>query len=175
MKIIRLLGTITAGLAISAGATAVSAHAAAVAAISNAVVLSSEAMIERTETGSDGVAHVILKQPKDVIIVPGDRVIFTLKYVNKGAEPANGFRAINPMPGPIQFLSAAEDWAEVSVDGGRSWGKLEQLKVATKVEGQAAPVMRGAGPEDVTHVRWIFTKAIAPGAEGSVSYRGVVK
>jgi hypothetical protein len=30
-------------------------------------------------------------------------------------------------------------------------------------------------PQDVTHVRWIFADAIAPGATRTVSYRGVVK
>lgn len=150
------------------------AQAATAPVTSSTVVLSSEAMIERMETGADGKERLVLKQPKDVIVVPGDRVIFTLRYVNKGAEPASGFRATNPMPGPIQFVSVAEDWAEVSVDGGVSWGKLADLKISTKtadgVSGQ-----RAANPEDVTHVRWVFGDAIPPGGEGSVSYRGIVK
>lgn len=140
----------------------------------NSVVLTSEALVERTETDATGAQRQVLKKPADVIIVPGDRVVFTLRYVNRGAEPATGFRATNPMPAPVQFVAAAEDWAEVSVDGGNSWGRLAQLTVpAQGTDGTAAT--RPATPEDVTHVRWVFAAPIAPGAEGSVSYRGMIK
>ena len=144
-------------------------------AFTNSVVLTSEAMIERIELDASGKETVTLKQPKDVIVVPGDRIIFTLRYVNKGTEPATGFRATNPMPGPVQFVSAAEDWAEVSVDGGATWGKLANLKVTVKGSEGAADTERTASAEDVTHVRWVFTVPIPPGAEGSVSYRGLIK
>ncbi|MGL5837217.1 MAG: hypothetical protein ACRCY3_01805 [Sphingorhabdus sp.] len=151
------------------------AQASALVAATNSVVLSSEAMIERTEIGADGKERIVIKPPKDVIVVPGDKVIFTLKYANNSAEPASGFRATNPMPGPVQFVSAGETWAEVSVDGGTTWGKLEQLKVS-KAAGEGLPAEpRPASAEDVTHVRWIFADAIAPGSKGSVSFRGVVK
>lgn len=149
--------------------------AAPVVAVTNSVVLSSEAMIERVEIGADGQERVVLKQPKDVIVVPGDRVVFTLRYVNKGTEAASGFRATNPMPGPVQFVSAAEDWAEVSADGGITWGKLPELKVGVKGIDGAPATVRAAAPEDVTHVRWVFSAPIAPGAEGTVSYRGLIK
>jgi hypothetical protein len=155
-----------------------------------AVSLSSEAMIERTETDASGAEKTVLKKPSEVIVVPGDRVVFSLKYENNSAQPADGFRATNPMPGPIQFISAAEDWAEVSVDGGKNWGKLASLKVtetvtkaaivdaATGKETSSAKsevITRTADARDVTHVRWVFAKPIAAGGKGSVSYRGVVK
>jgi uncharacterized repeat protein (TIGR01451 family) len=141
----------------------------------NAVVLSSEALIERSEVGADGKERIITKQPKDVIVVPGDRVIFTLKYVNNGSQPATGFRATNPLPAPVQFVSVFENWAEVSVDGGASWGKLDQLKVSKEKADGSGKEVRAAGPEDVTHVRWVFADPIAPGAKGSVSFRGMIK
>lgn len=160
-----------------AATTATPAFAAPESALAfaNSVVLTSEAMIERTEVDANGKESQTLKHPKDVIIVPGDRVIFTLRYVNKGAEPATGFRATNPLPGPVQFISVAEDWAEVSVDGGVSWGKLADLKVAVKGPEAAANAVRPAAAEDVTHVRWVFAAAIPAGGEGSVSYRGLIK
>lgn len=149
--------------------------AAAQTADSSRVVLSSIAMVERSVIGADGKEVATLNKPADVTIIPGDRVVFTLRYQNKGALPATGFRATNPMPGPVQFVEAAEEWAEVSVDGGINWGKLSDLLVAAKSAEGTAPTMRAASAEDVTHVRWVFNQAIAPGAEGSLSYRGVVK
>ncbi len=162
------------GIAIN-GFVPTSAAASALMAANNAVSLSSEAFIERTEIGQDGKEHTVLKQPKDVIVVPGDRIVFTLKYSNNGDEPANGFRATNPMPGPVQFVSVFENWAEVSVDGGANWGKLDQLKVTRPKSDGSGAELHAAAPEDVTHVRWIFSDPIAPGAKGAVSFRGIIK
>jgi uncharacterized repeat protein (TIGR01451 family) len=157
-------------------AAASPAHAQAAAPAGKATVaLASVAQVERTEMGIDGRERKVLKNPADVIVVPGDQVVFTLNYVNKGEQPANGFRATNPMPGAVQFTAVAEDWAEVSVDGGKSWGKLAVLSVKTKGEDGVTDVSRPAGSEDVTHVRWVFNESIAPGAAGSVSYRGIIK
>jgi hypothetical protein len=170
-KLDLVLGAALLGAGI-AGSLAVPAHAYAAG---QAVTLASEAVIERTETDATGRERTVLKSPKDVIIVPGDRVIFILKYANKGVEPASGFRATNPMPGPVQFVAVAEDWAEVSVDGGKNWGKLAALTVKAKAADGVSEITRAATPEDVTHVRWVFSNAIAPGSEGSLSYRGVIK
>jgi uncharacterized repeat protein (TIGR01451 family) len=154
-----------------------------------AVRLSSVAMIERIETDATGQTKTALHKPSDVVVVPGDIVIFTLSYNNTTNQPATGFSATNPMPGPIQFINAAEDWAEVSVDGAKSWGKLSDLKVTdtpsetmnTEEAGDPAtksapaPSIRAATPADVTAVRWVFANAIAPGQTGNLTFRGVVK
>lgn len=139
------------------------------------VVLTSDALIERLEVSADGTETSSLKKPSEVIVTPGDRVIFKLSYKNQGALPATGFRATNPMPGPVQFISAVEEWAEVSVDSGKNWGKLADLKVAAKSADGLADLVRAAAVEDVTHVRWVFPGAIPPGGEGTLSYRGIVK
>jgi uncharacterized repeat protein (TIGR01451 family) len=164
-----------AGAACIGSLTAYAAPAHAQTAEAARVVLISEALIERTEIGVDGKEKSTLKKPAEVTITPGDRVVFTLKYINQGALPATAFRATNPMPGPVQFVSALEDWAEVSVDGGKKWGKLSDLMVKAKSADGLTDVMRAAAVEDVTHVRWVFTSAIPAGGEGTLSYRGVVK
>ncbi len=136
-----------------------------------AVNLTSTVFIERTEKNAAGVEKKVLKTPAQISIVPGDRVIFILDYINQGTEPAAGFQATNPIPGPIQFTSVREDWAEVSVDSGVNWGKLTALSVS-----DGSPVkLRPANAADVTHVRWIFPAAIEAGKKGSLSYTGVVK
>jgi uncharacterized repeat protein (TIGR01451 family) len=160
------------------GLAVAQAHAATVEpapATTPAVTIASEAMIERVVLGPDGSEKLILKKPGEVVVVPGDKVVFTLTYQNKGAEPASGFKATNPMPGPVQFIEAAQDWADVSVDGGANWGKLDTLKVMAAPAEGAAAVERAATPADVTHVRWVFAKPIAAGSKGSISFRGVIK
>lgn len=179
-----------AAAALSGSVIAFSNSAQAQTAGRSGVTLSSEAKVERVITAADGSERVEMRSPKDVIVTPGDRIVFTLSYENKGAEPATGFRATNPMPGAIQFISAAEDWAMVSVDGGKTFGKLASMQLTERIETDAVydeetgakisdavsrDETRPARAQDVTHVRWIFSDAIAPGAKGSVSYRGVVK
>ena len=139
------------------------------------VTLRSDVKIERIEKDANGNEKTNLYTPKDIAVVPGDNVVFTLSVNNTGTEPAIGFRATNPMPAAVRFASVAEDWAEVSVDGGNVWGQLGTLKVKAEDATGAAEVERAASEDDVTHVRWVFADAIAPGTQRNVSYRGVVK
>jgi uncharacterized repeat protein (TIGR01451 family) len=139
------------------------------------VALTSDVKIERVTVDASGKEQVTLHAPKSVVVVPGDKVLFTLEVINNGAEPAGGFRATNPIPAAVKFTSVAEDWADVSVDGGTTWGKLAALTVKAKNAEGTADVERAAAAADVTHVRWVFAEAIAPGARRAISYRGEVR
>ena len=156
-------------------AMAGSARAQVVPAAKPPVSLSSDVKIERVERDATNKEKVALRDPKDVVVVPGDKVVFTLNVSNAGTVAASGFRATNPIPAPVTFVAVTEDWAEVSVDGGASWGKLASLMVKSKAADTGVEALRDAVPDDVTHVRWVFADAIAPGTKSSVSYRGVVK
>jgi len=164
-----VVGTLLGGV----GAFSIPANAQSVPA--SPVKISSDVTIERTEVDAAGVQKQVLYTPKDVAVVPGDTVLFTLLVSNNGSESAVGFRATNPMPNAVRFASASEDWADVSVDGGVTWGKLAALKVRAKDAAGTADAERSASAEDVTHVRWVFSDPIAPGSKRTVSYRGVVK
>jgi uncharacterized repeat protein (TIGR01451 family) len=151
------------------------------------VTLVSTALIERKTVDANGQETITYKVPSEVQVVPGDKVVFKLSYSNKGNDAATGFRATNPVPAPIQFVSAREDWAEVSVDGGVTWGKLADLTIietakvdpallpVAQADGAVDTVKRSATAADVTHIRWVFTKAIPPGTSGDISYSGVIK
>lgn len=143
--------------------------------LTNPVNLTSEVKIERIEKDATGQEMSTLPDPKDVIVGPGDKVVFILNIVNSGLDPAAGFRATNPIPASVAFLAADQDCAEVSVDGGAIWGKLSALSVNAKAADTCVAMTRPARPEDVTHVRWVFANAISPTSKSSVSYRGVVK
>lgn len=173
MKMISAFAAAT--LMFSGAVNAQTATTPAPAAAPSPVTLTSDVKIERVEVDAAGKERVTFYAPKQVVVVPGDKVVFTLEVTNTGALPAAGFKATNPMPGPVQFVSVAEDWAEVSVDGGNNWGKLVALKVKTAPTDGTAAVERAADLADVTHVRWIFADAIAPGGKRSISYRGIIK
>src|SRR3546814_20505664 len=58
----------------------------------------------------------------------------------------------------------------VSVDGGRSFGPIAEMKVA-----DADGVERTATPADVTHVRWVINRAMPTGAGGQRRFRAVMR
>lgn len=107
-------------------------------------------------------------------IVPGTEVIYVITYKNAGDKPADKFVVNNAVPKELAYKggSASGKGArfEVSVDGGQKYGALPSLRVAG-ADGKPRP----AQAADVTHLRWTLAQAVAPGAQGSVSYRAVLK
>ncbi len=147
----------TTALAASLGvATPAMAQNSSVSVVSNN-------FIEKTTTDAAGKKKVTLA-PTD-LVVPGDIVVFTHEYANNGSAPATGFLINNPLSAQIEFVDSPDANIVVSVDGGKTFGKLASLKVAD----------RAATAADVTNLRWTFGQAIAPGAKGKVSFRGRLK
>lgn len=133
----------------------------------NNVTLSSMVLLERTIADSAGRSRIVLEEPKTV--TPGDRLVFILNYRNAGHAPASDFIVTNPLPAAVAFQGGA-DSAQVSIDGGKNWGALPTLKVH-ETDGH----WRNARPEDVTHLRWALKQAIPAGAQGKLSFRGIVR
>ena len=142
--------------------------APAAAAAADSVSLSSEIFVERVKTDAAGKAAIVREAPK--VVTPGDKLVFQLSYRNAGAAPATGFTVTNPVPAAVAFAAAEGDGVDLSIDGGKSWGKLAALTV---VEGDGTS--RPARPEDVSHVRWSFARPIPAGATGQLSFRGTVR
>lgn len=132
------------------------------------VALTGKAYVVKQVPDGTGKLKNTLAAPERVL--PGEPLVFTLEYKNNGTAPAAAFVINNPIPANVIFTAVEQPWADVSVDGGKSFGKLAALKVA-KGDGTFRP----AQPTDVTHVRWKFAQPIAPAASGTVTYYGVVK
>lgn len=188
-----LLETALVVAVLATGITAANvAQAAPVAAAAQGAVdprsnvkIESIAQVERTEKDADGAEVSKLYSPADVKVIPGDRLVFTNSYRNTGPVPVTGFVVNNPIHTAVSFTEVEEGWAVVSVDGGKTYGKLVDLTVAmissetdegdSTAADKETSTSRAALPSDVTHIRWIFPEAIAPGASGKLQFRGVVK
>lgn len=90
----------------------------------------------------------------------GDRVVTILSWQQARRE---GFTLVNPMPRQVAYQGSAFDSEQVSVDGGRTWGRLGDLMLGSRL----------ATAEDVSHVRWRVPAARA--AEGRIAYSGIVR
>lgn len=133
-----------------------------------AIALDSSVFVERIVPASNGTSKTVLEAPK--VVVPGDRLVFILQYRNTSTQSAKDFVVTNPMPAPVAYQGTSDTIAQVSVDGGRTFAPLASLKVR-----ETDGALRAARPEDVTHVRWALRDPIAAGAQGKLSFRGVVR
>jgi hypothetical protein len=93
----------------------------------------------------------------------GERVVYVVTWYRLGGD--GGFTITNPMPRTVAYQASARDDEQVSIDGGRSWGRLADLRVGD----------RTASPEDVTHVRWRITRPDAAQGRGRIAYSGIVR
>jgi uncharacterized repeat protein (TIGR01451 family) len=132
------------------------------------VELSSDIFIEKQKKMPDGSFSTVLEMPK--VILPGDQLVFVVRYRNASAKPATNFSVTNPIPAAIAFSGTSDGTEIVSIDGGKSWGKLSQLRVK-----QADGNVRAALMSDVTHIKWNMNQTLAAGDAGKLIFRGVVK
>jgi uncharacterized repeat protein (TIGR01451 family) len=144
------------------------AQAKPVAVAAPAVTLKSETFVARATTDASG------KKKNELFpalrVLPGDPLVFMVSYQNTGKQAATKFVINNPVPNGVDFTGVEQNWATLSVDGGKTYGALASLKVK-KADG----TMRGALPSDVTHIRWLFATPIAAGGQGRVMFYAVVK
>ena len=84
--------------------------------------------------------------------------------------PATDFSVTNPLPKAVAFNGTSDGTEIVSVDGGKSWGPLSDLKF-TRENGEVRPALMS----DVTHVKWTFNQSLSAGSEGKLVFRGTVR
>ncbi|GAA0478665.1 hypothetical protein GCM10009096_20760 [Parasphingorhabdus litoris] len=172
-----VMGVLAAGVSAAQAAHASPLQTLVQAADSRAnVKIESKVLVERTEQNDAGQAITKLYEPTEVKVIPGDRLVFVNSYRNTGSSAVTGFVVNNPVHSAVSFTGVNEDWATVSVDGGKSFGKLTEFTITEDgPDAESIEISRAAQPSDVTHIRWTFDNAIAAGASGELRFSGVVK
>lgn len=114
--------------------------------------------------------EVVMKRVPAARVVPGGEVVYEINFANSGDAPVTNVAIDNPVPPELTFVAVEGiPLTAVSVDGGKAYGALAELSVATD-DGQARP----AQPADVTHLRWVLGE-VAPGTSGKVAFKARVK
>lgn len=138
-------------------ACAMALVAPVMAAAAPLVALDSDVFIERMIPNKGRVL-----QPASTL-KRGDRVVYIVNWVRTGGQ--GGFTVINPLPRQVYFQGSADGREEVSLDGGRTWGRLDAMRVGTRL----------ATAEDVTHVRWKVAPGEAARGSGQITYSAIVR
>ncbi len=136
-------------------ALALAVPAAAIAA--PLIALDSAVFVERVKPGKGR-----MLQPASSL-KRGDRVVYVVSWYKMGGSGA--FTVTYPLPRTVWYQGSADGSEEVSLDGGKRWGKLDRLKVGG----------RNATPEDVTHVRWRISADQAERGSGEITYSAIVR
>src|SRR5512140_3514237 len=93
----------------------------------------------------------------------GDEVYYTIRVRNPGKQPVTGIVVTKRLPFGVHYKrgSAVGPACEVqfSIDGGTRFAPLERLGAGT--DGRT---MRKVQETEYTHVRWILSRPLAPGA-----------
>ncbi len=134
------------------------------------VSLVSKTQAVKETIDAKGVRKRILVDPTTVI--PGQPIVIWLSYKNSSKQPVANFVINNPIAKGLDFTGFGDksDWGMASVDGGKTFALLPTLKV---IGADKKP--RAAIAADVSNLRWTFTKPIAPGSGGTISFYAVVQ
>jgi hypothetical protein len=103
---------------------------------------------------------------------PADELIVSVGFANSSDHVLDAIRITIPIPADLSYVSdsASGPGADVlySIDGGRSFGRPEELTMQAPDGG-----VRGAQPADYTHVRWVLRAPLDAGASGVARFRAV--
>ena len=107
------------------------------------------------------------------IVVPGERVVYTITFRNVGEEPADNVVITNPIDDSLTYVDGSAFGPgmdiQFSVDGGAVFASANDLTVTED------GVERPAVAEDFTHVRWGMRSELAVGAQGTARFTAVLE
>lgn len=110
-------------------------------------------------------------------IIPGEKLRYTVKYINVGDEPATEIKIENPIPDLTVYVSdsASGEGSIIvfSADGGKNYGAKDDVTYEIAVFG-GGTARRAAQPERFTNIRWLIDQ-IPAGSSGEVSFQVLVQ
>ncbi len=132
---------------------------ASVAAAQSLVTIEREVFVERSQERDGRLERKLM--PADML-ESGDTVVLMLAWRSPQDKP---FTISSRVPRALSFRASGGNTPQVSVDGGRTWGNVAQLRG----RGELASIA------DVTHVRWDVVDPRAAKGRGVFTYSAVVR
>lgn len=114
----------------------------------------------------------VTKRIPAVDATPGETVIFTITYENRGDEAATKVVVDNPISEGTAYVPGSATELEdltFSIDDGKSYKKPSLLTYEV-TNPNGSKEKRTASPEEYTHIRWQIP-VIPPGIKGNVGFR----
>jgi len=108
-------------------------------------------------------------------VMPGDVIVYTLQFENRGDETAHQVVFNDPIPEGTAYIvdSAFGPGSEISFSiDGKNFKQPSLLVYTVEQNGKTRELK--ASPEQYTHIRWVV-RQIPPGKSGMVGFRVRVK
>jgi len=107
------------------------------------------------------------------IVVPGEKVFYTITFRNISEESADNVVITNPIAADLLYVDGSGIGPgtdiQFSVDGGKTFASAEDLVVIED------GVERAAEGRDFTHVRWVMKNDLEAGAEGTARFAAILE
>ncbi len=107
------------------------------------------------------------------IVVPGDRVFYTITFTNVSDETAEKVVITNPIAEGLAYVddSAFGPGTDItfSVDDGASFAAASDLTITE--DGESRP----AEAKDYTHIRWVMKNDLAAGAQATARFAAILQ
>lgn len=133
------------------------------------VEIVSKAEVEVEKINEEG-EKIVVRQAAEKVM-PGETVIFTNTFTNKGEEPAENIVITNPIPAHMNYIDGSAFGAKAvitfSVDGGESFDRPGNLRLPAADGSLILP----AEADDFTHVRWTWTEPLQTQQTEEVGFR----
>ena len=140
----------------------------------SASALTAEQTVEKEIVVRNADGSETLKRTSAELVTPGENIVYSLNYFNDDAQPADGIVLVMPVPAEVKYIEGSADLPAAitaySADGGKTFTPRSEVRIKNE-DG----TLRTASAEDITHVRWSVQQAVAPGASGSLSFKGQLK
>ena len=130
------------------------------------VSVANSVFVEREVSIGNGASAKVLEPARS--LRRGDRLVYVVSWRAPKAKNER-LTITNPLPRTIAYERSSGGDEDVSVDGGRSWGKLDALRF------RDGAVWRYATPQDVTHIRWQVPPQLALAGSGRLTWSGIVR
>ena len=157
---------------ISVWLAALSAAAAAQSAVDSKPELVVSSALERIVAGAAASSTPDIQIATGTVASHADQLIVSVRFTNVSKSLVDTVRITSPIPADVKYVpgSASGPGSAVlfSVDNGRTFGRPVELTLPAPDGGT-----RVADPADYTHVRWVLSAPLDPGASGIARFRAV--
>ena len=130
-------------------------------------------VVQKEETFTNDAGEIQTRLVTAESVTPGETVFYTITFKNIGDESADKVVITNPIADSLVYVDGSAFGPgtdiEFSVDGGKTYGKPDELTVEEGGE------TRAAENKDFTHVRWVMQGNLAAGAQGTARFAAVLE
>ncbi len=128
--------------------------------------------LERIVAGAAAGSTPEIQIASGAVASHADQLIVSVRFTNVSQSLVDTVRITSPIPADVKYVpgSASGPGSEVlfSVDNGRTFGRPAELTLPAPNGGT-----RVADAADYTHVRWVLSAPLDPGATGVARFRAV--